>query len=148
MNKNEAKNFDPSHDVIIPTKETPEEKQLNSQTDSNIANDYTGTTIGKVCSKSSKNFLLLITILIIIFIYYFYLHWNIVMIVSKSNRGLDYKFWSGNNLEDSQYLKGFIYFSIFHVFFILFLIAFTRQYSPLRVTFPKSTWTFFLSGIN
>lgn len=134
MNKNEGKILDPSPknsnmNIVIPTntKESREEKHLHShQTDSNIANDYTGTTIGKFCSKSSKNFLLLVTVLTIIFIYYFYLHWNIVFIISKSNKGLDYKFWTHKNLEDNQYIKGLIYFTIFHVFFLFFLISFYK----------------------
>jgi hypothetical protein len=137
MNKNEVKtplekkngDFE-KNQLNIPIISDNEEKHINSHSqDSNFANDYTGTTIGKICSKTSKNFLLLLTIFIIIFIYYFYLHYNIVIIVSKSNSGLDYKFWAHKNLEDKYYLKAFMYFAIFHIFFIIFLISFYKAIS-------------------
>lgn len=88
--------------------------------------DYTGTPLGKICSKASKNYFLLLTIIVIILIYYFYLHMNIIVILSKSHSGLNYRFWDYKNLSDKTYLKGFIYFSIFHIFFILFIYTFYK----------------------
>lgn len=120
MDNNEAE-FKEQLQAELPV---PDEKPCNTSLD--FANDYTGTTIGKICSKSSKNFLLLITIITIIMIYYFYLHWNIVFILAKSNTGLNHRFWDHKNLSDKVYLKGLIYFTAFHVFFLFFLIAFYK----------------------
>jgi hypothetical protein len=123
MEKNEVLNVMTTKDSQHVQNSSNSEKLSQN---SNIAHDYTGTLIGKLCSKSSKNFLLVLTILIIISLYYFYVQWNLVIILSKTNSGLDYKFWKHENLGDKHFLRGFIYFTVFHIFFFLFSICFYK----------------------
>ncbi len=120
MEKNEVLNVMTTKDSQHVQNSSMSEKHSQN---SNIAHDYTGTLIGKLCSKSSKNFLLILTIIIILSIYYFYVQWNLVIILSKTHSGLDYKFWKHENLQDKQFLRGFIYFTTFHIFFFLFLFC-------------------------
>ena len=132
MNKNEAdikQTQEPiQSEVPLLTPENEKNSHSNSMqhSNSNVANDYTGTTIGKVCSKSSKNVLLVITIIIILMIYYFYINFNVVAVLSRSKVGLNYRFWEEKSLNDYEYMKGLIYFTFFHIFFFIFLICFYK----------------------
>lgn len=92
----------------------------------NLVSDYTGTNLGSVYYKSTKNFLLVVTILMIIVVYYSYTQLTVVTVLASSKQGLDYRFWDHRNLSDKVYLRGSIYFVVFHVFFLLLMFLFYK----------------------